>query len=211
MLKNDLKTKRLHAIRGRELKLVLESTAISFDTHILEIGCGDGYQSAILGSNTTKLISTDITTGRTTNLNIICDAQDLPFKDNVFDVVYSSNVLEHIPNKTNALNEMMRCLNNVGIIIIMVPTSTWKALQCIMYYIKILPLQFSKFIKMRMKLQSNNKAGTTTKKGTTKENIVITQIKKYSVPSIHGTSKTNCEEFLMFRVSSWMKLFKTVV
>ena len=93
MFKNELKTKRLHAIRGRELKLVLDHTSISQGTHVLEIGCGDRYQSSILRGHTTHLISTDISTERTMNLDVVCDAQYLPFKDEVFDVVVSSNVL----------------------------------------------------------------------------------------------------------------------
>ena len=64
MFKNELKTKRLHAIRGRELKLVLDHTSISQGTHVLEIGCGDGYQSYILRGHTTQLISTDISAER---------------------------------------------------------------------------------------------------------------------------------------------------
>ena len=102
---------------------------------------------------------------------------------------------------------MERCLNDEGAIIIMVPTSTWKLLQCIMNYIEI-PLQFLKPIKMIIKQHPENKACSITKNSTIKKISIITRIKKYSGPNIHGTSKTNFEEFKMFRVSSWMRLFK---
>ena len=61
---------------------------------------------------------------------------------------------------------------------------------------------------MIIKPHPENKAGSTTKNDTTKKTNVIRLIKKYSVPDVHGTSKTNFEEFKMFRVSSWMRLFK---
>lgn len=57
-------------------------------------------------------------------------AEALPFEDGVFDVVYSSHVLEHVENETQAINEMKRVLKPGGILIIGMPTAamSWVAL-----------------------------------------------------------------------------------
>ncbi|MEY4572072.1 MAG: hypothetical protein RLZ10_1298 [Bacteroidota bacterium] len=51
-------------------------------------------------------------------------ADELPFEDNQFDVVFCSHVLEHIKQKDKSLKEMKRILKDDGIIIIGMPTST---------------------------------------------------------------------------------------
>jgi len=38
----------------------------------------------------------------------LCDIQDLPFPDRVFDYVYCSHVLEHVENPAKACSELMR-------------------------------------------------------------------------------------------------------
>ena len=57
-------------------------------------------------------------------------AEDLPFADASFDVVYSSHVLEHVNSEEHALQEMKRVLKPDGILIIGMPTSamSWVAL-----------------------------------------------------------------------------------
>jgi ubiquinone/menaquinone biosynthesis C-methylase UbiE len=57
-------------------------------------------------------------------------AEELPFEDNSFDVVYSSHVLEHVVSEEKALIEMKRVLKPEGVLIIGMPTSSmsWVAL-----------------------------------------------------------------------------------
>ena len=49
----------------------------------------------------------DLDVKKTPNF-IKCDAQNLPFKDNAFELSYSSNVLEHVENPYQMLREMIR-------------------------------------------------------------------------------------------------------
>ncbi len=48
------------------------------------------------------------------------DAEDLPFDDNSFDVVYSSGVLHHTPNTIRVVREIYRVLKPGGRVIVMV-------------------------------------------------------------------------------------------
>ena len=49
-------------------------------------------------------------------------AEALPYADAMFDVLYSSHVLEHVENKPKALQEMARVLKPDGVLIIGMPT-----------------------------------------------------------------------------------------
>jgi ubiquinone/menaquinone biosynthesis C-methylase UbiE len=51
-------------------------------------------------------------------------AENLPFKDEQFDVVFSSHVLEHVENERVTLEEMKRVLKNDGVLIIGIPTAS---------------------------------------------------------------------------------------
>lgn len=59
------------------------------------------------------------------------DALDLPYEDNTFDVVLISEVLEHVPNDTQAIAEFVRVLKPGGVAAVTVPrewpeTVCWK-------------------------------------------------------------------------------------
>jgi SAM-dependent methyltransferase len=56
-----------------------------------------------------------------TNVNYQLDLRDLPFKDNSFDCVYASHVLEHIKEDDRALSEIKRVLTPSGIAVLPVP------------------------------------------------------------------------------------------
>ena len=55
------------------------------------------------------------------NIDINCDMRNLPFKDNEFDFVYASHVLEHIDDDIKALTEVKRILKSNGIAILPIP------------------------------------------------------------------------------------------
>ncbi|MBI5218408.1 MAG: methyltransferase domain-containing protein [Bacteroidia bacterium] len=49
------------------------------------------------------------------------DIQDIPFKDNTFDVVMCNHVMEHIPDESKAIMEVFRVLKKGGWAILQVP------------------------------------------------------------------------------------------
>lgn len=62
----------------------------------LDVGCGQ---------NPKGTVNVDLQRGYS---DIVCSAEYLPFKDNAFDVVYSSHCLEHVPEPLKALKEFRR-------------------------------------------------------------------------------------------------------
>jgi ubiquinone/menaquinone biosynthesis C-methylase UbiE len=98
---------------------------------LLEIGCGLGTDLLQFARNGALVTGVDLTeesvalaqkrfelygvqgTFRT------ADAENLPFADNSFDVVYSFGVLHHTPNTQKAIDEVYRVLKPGGDIVIM--------------------------------------------------------------------------------------------
>ena len=59
-------------------------------------------------------------------LDYTCDlSKPLPFKDETFDSIILSDVLEHIPNPAQLLNEIYRCLKSRGVLLLNVPFFYW--------------------------------------------------------------------------------------
>lgn len=55
------------------------------------------------------------------NVDVVCDAEALPFPDNHFDYVWSNAMLEHVPHPWKVAAEMVRTLKPGGLAIVQVP------------------------------------------------------------------------------------------
>jgi len=96
------------------------------DKKVLEIGVGTGSDHLQFAKAGAILTGIDITpksielTNRNLELHgyhsnlLVADAENLPFEDNMFDVVYSFGVLHHIPDTQKVVNEIYRVLNPGG-------------------------------------------------------------------------------------------------
>lgn len=61
------------------------------------------------------------------HLEVLCDAYYLPFRDNCFEIVHASHILEHLENPIAAIKEMHRVARKV--VIIKVPNATYYKLR----------------------------------------------------------------------------------
>lgn len=71
---------------------------------VLDVGGGTGWATAILGEGR-KVVTLDNTLAslsHSPNTKILASAGAIPFKDGTFDLVLSSQLLEHLPDKTLA-------------------------------------------------------------------------------------------------------------
>ncbi|MBD2628773.1 methyltransferase domain-containing protein [Trichormus variabilis] len=103
---------------------------------ILDVGCGIGGSSLYLaekfGAKATGITLSPVQAARATerareaNLNtrtqfLVANAQEMPFADNSFDLVWSLESGEHMPDKTKFLQECYRVLKPGGTLIMV----TW--------------------------------------------------------------------------------------
>ena len=80
----------------------------------LDVGCGDHPQgnvnSDLYLTESPHLHMRRIDPKKCPNF-VRCDAYYLPFRNNIFEEVLSSHLLEHLDNPSNALKEMLRVCN----------------------------------------------------------------------------------------------------
>ena len=55
------------------------------------------------------------------HVSINSDIQNLPFKENIFDIIICSHILEHVPDDKKGMKEIFRILNKDGWAILQVP------------------------------------------------------------------------------------------
>lgn len=79
----------------------------------LDVGCGNGDSKYLIESKGYKWVGLDIRP--TNNLSVTGDAHKLPFKNQSFDLVISTAVIEHLHSPMIALNEANRILKTGGI------------------------------------------------------------------------------------------------
>jgi len=185
-------------LRQRDLYQLMDSQPISLQGDLLEIGCGDGHLSTILRDYFDRVISTDLSPREEIKDVIVADAQDLPFRNNTFDAIFSSNVLEHIDDLERCLNELYRISKKDAVMLHTMPTIWWKIFQFMTHYIYI----FKVLVK---KIRTNNDISLDAYKKT----YSIKNNKKSNVlwPAVHGVKKNHIEEIIAFRSDTWTKEF----
>ncbi len=118
---------------ARRAKIIFENLSLLGKENVLEIGCGRGFYLKTLVDNFTNLKITGIDLNEryllaakkfinNSRVKLLrADAIKLPFKNNTFDRIIASEILEHIPDDQKAIEEMFRVLVPGGIILITVP------------------------------------------------------------------------------------------
>lgn len=90
----------------------------------LDIGCRDGYWSDWLKKRGYKVTSIDIEP--LYKGAIICDVEDgLPFKKSSFDIVFCTEVIEHLHKPSLLISEIDRVLKKGGRSVLTTPNSNW--------------------------------------------------------------------------------------
>jgi len=211
----------LHKRRRREIYLIFKNVPHKVFREGLEVGAGDGFQSELLLKYIKKIVSTDYNSNRlsgkqTAGIEYMeCDAEEIDryFEARKFNIVFSSNLLEHLLRPEKTLRGMHKILKEDGIMIHSMPNSFWKFLQVAMFYPNLfaniiekltVPGWLWNFIRKMVKKEKsifsvNMDFDNNPKTGSGKLKLLY--------PQVHGICKNHIEEFLAFRKRRWMKLF----
>jgi SAM-dependent methyltransferase len=118
----------LNAIRTHELNIIL--TLLPPVGNILEIGSGTGWQANILEARGYQVDAIDLAWSNLKENRVRSileyDGKHIPFPNRYFDIVFSSNVLEHIPHIYDFQKEIHRVLKPDGLAIHVVPSGSWR-------------------------------------------------------------------------------------
>lgn len=204
--------RHLHDIRNQEIERIFSGCPARAFPEALEIGAGDGFQSALLSRYVGHLTSTDydpaiLSFPPSPSITYrVGDAEevDKAFPASHFDLVFSSNVLEHVPDPVKALRAVAAVLKDDGITIHVIPNVFWKLASIILY----VPYRVTTLVE-RM-----TEPPAPTANGHHEVNNPKTPRRRRSFlarqlwPEPHGVSATNREELRAFALSRWHKVFE---
>lgn len=97
------------------------------DDNVLDLGCGNGYSTAYLKGK--LVVGMDLSQKQMIRAKkahkdkhfIVGNANDLPFKDNAFDMITAINLLHHVDNPGKVLKECHRVLRKGGMLLTVDP------------------------------------------------------------------------------------------
>jgi 2-polyprenyl-3-methyl-5-hydroxy-6-metoxy-1,4-benzoquinol methylase len=121
---------------GRRLSVVFEDCLAHTPLagrRTLDAGCGYGAFSAAAAGRGALVISLDLgarlvarATARAASLGLVGDACQLAIRDESFDVVISSEMLEHTETPERAVRELARILRTNGLLVLTTPNRAWQ-------------------------------------------------------------------------------------
>lgn len=197
-----------HLNRLREHELGQVIPFLSGQGRILEIGGGSGVQAKRLSEAGCDIVSVDVPESGYVDDRVFpvidYDGRTLPFADDSFDIVFSSNVLEHIPHIDDFQGEIRRVLKPGGHCIHIMPTGAWRFWTSVANYIEAV---------QRIAQVVPQLVPRTVRPGPLAANTLncLQQvggiIKAYWVPPRHGEVDSALSEIYTFSKRHWIRHF----
>lgn len=116
----------LHFIREQEIDIL--AGYLRGGHRVLELGAGTGYQARALAERGFEVEAIDLPGSSMARVFPVTeyDGETIPFPDASFDIVFSSNVLEHIRDLGPMLAETRRVLKPGGYAVHAMPSRSWR-------------------------------------------------------------------------------------
>jgi SAM-dependent methyltransferase len=115
---------------------------------VLDVGCGTGWFSRELEGAGARVVALDIgvhllekVAGKCGAARVAGDACRLAFPAGTFDVVVSSECIEHTIDPRLALAEMCRVLKPGGVLVVTVPNEFWRWAEVVARVLKLRPYE----------------------------------------------------------------------
>lgn len=219
---------QLRKLRLREFRRIFGECPDGSFRRVLELGAGNGYQSGLLAEIADQVVATDyayrekLPPSREGVDFRYVDAERVAetFQPATFDLVFSSNLLEHLPNPEAAIAGSRRLLAPDGVMIHVVPSVWWKLASMGLFY----PFQARRLLRKMRQLAGGSSENRLRRTITSPQDDQDTgwvadnnpKIERSSrsrwrdelFPSPHGASPSNSRELLDFRKSRWLRLFR---
>jgi len=190
----------LHYIRDDELNLLAQY--LPSGATVLELGAGTGYQARELTKRGFDVKAIDVPTSSYCASRVYpvtdYDGRAIPFPDASFDVVFSSNVLEHVADLPSLLAEMRRVLKPGGRGIHAMPTTTWRWWTTVAGFIDCVPFVSATLVGRAPPDSSQRNPLVAFARG------IVTRW----VPRPHGRSGNAFSELVTFSKRHWVDQFE---
>lgn len=216
----------LHGLRTREIELIFKRVPPSLFPKGLELGAGDGFQTRIRSNYMGELVCSDFsdailsTEGRLASVDYkVCDTErvDTYFNPHEFDLVYSSNLLEHLPDPRRTLQGIHRILKDDGLTVHGIPNTFWKLCSFACFYpdltlrtVRALRRPGNlRRVRRRMLGRPADPDGEQRSRHPLENNPkVVSRPERLFWPAPHGAYESNREELYAFSKGRWLREFQ---
>ena len=198
---------QLDAVRVAELRLLMQKHEGLFSgANILEIGTGTGAQLRELSKVAASAIGVDLRSSdyqpRCSNFTYY-DGVNLPFADGSFDVIYSSNTMEHVLDELALHAELMRVMRPGAVAVHIVPSCAWRLWTTAVSYL-MLPNVALSFARRSSEKSLGENFSTSVPRS------MGARIFDLICPARHGERGNRFTEWWHFRARSWRRRFETL-
>lgn len=180
---------------------------------LLEVGAGRGWQARALSDAGYKVEAIDLPadsaiSGHASERHWAIrnyDGVHIPFADDSFDVIYSSNVLEHVEDLDALMGEMKRVLRRGGIALHLLPNPQWRFLSLLTYY-PGQAVDLLRYISRRTRVQASgtNRAAATVQLKRSR----LAKLGKRLLPPTHGAIGSPLSEIGRYSRRRWDDYFR---
>ncbi len=199
----------LHQLRRHELKEAIPH--LGEPERILEIGGGTGYQAQILAQLGLDVVAIDLPTSQYKNHLVhpvmSYDGIQLPFADQSFNAVFSSNVLEHVEDLGTLHQEIRRVLKPNGFGLHVMPSASWRFWESVAHY---LDLTQRSWILLKATWNGNAEDSPDLRPGSSPGRTLAVLLKSNVLPERHGVLGNVVSEIWWFSRRSWCNRFASL-
>lgn len=226
-----------YRLRAQEMEVLLSLYDMKRSKKVLEIGCGNGFISAILSCFAEEVVATDLSRfdmkthsigikkthqlfdclGVRNCTSVSCSGEKLPFKDGTFDFIFCAYTLEHVLNRDHMLKEVKRVLTDGGEAIFILPTFMHWLFYPVAFYTGLLQRGTGHILRRF--------GGKSVEKDGSQEGYAIDEhagehrpmsrwrrfrmnYPHFPLPEPHGAYSNYFIELFSYTIHNWLRLFK---
>ncbi len=199
-------TEFLHIVREYEIDEIC--THFTPGASILEIGGGTGYQAKQLTDRGYKVTAIDVAASNYRDERVFpvleYDGRTFPFEDGTFDIVFSSNALEHIVDLVKLHEESRRVLKADAFCLHVMPSTSWRFWTGFASYVELL----QRLSALLPALVPNSFSLSGVKRPAVGLWNMARVARAYAVPPRHGETGNAFTELWTFSRRHWVKHFR---
>lgn len=192
----------LNDLRRHEIEQLLP--LLPRDARILEFGAGTGQQAKFLRQRGFDVVAIDLASSNYAHERVFpvqdYDGEHIPLKDGSIDVIFSSNVLEHVENPRVIFDEFRRIQKPGGFGLHVVPTPGWR----LWTFAAGLAASIGAAIRLPLELARPPK-------GQDRRHLLYRGLRRAAsgfIPRGHGTSAEGFSEIWSFSRIAWRRKFQ---
>ncbi|MGH7944156.1 MAG: class I SAM-dependent methyltransferase [Opitutaceae bacterium] len=194
----------LERLRRFELDCVREW--FPHGARVLEIGSGSGFQASIIAGWGCEVSAFDVRERPLPPREYFpveeYDGRHVPFASDTFDVVFSSNVLEHIGDLRGSLAQLCRVLKHDGRGVHILPTPAWRGWTSVAHYARIPEL-----VLRCPREPGANATAVASNAAAAAPRSLGEVVRRNLRPGPHGEYPSAFSEFWYFSRKRWLEVF----